>query len=289
PVPLVAADDPAAGFLAGLTARDPGDLAAALSGAPAASPEVRLALARVSIELGDLSAADEIITAFGAEREDDWRADWYRAVRDLAGGRPGMAAAMFDDLYDLMPGELAPKLALAFCAELQGDTATAAAHYETVWRTDPTYVSAAFGLARTRLAVGDRRGAQAVLDSVPRVSSYYVSAQLAVVATTVRGSAPGELDPPTLVATGRRLTGLNLDTERRDRFTAEVLEAALAWLRHGGDPGGATQVLGTALDEHDLRLKLESVYRHLAKLADRPDVRHAMVRRANAVRPRTLL
>ncbi|MFC4912512.1 serine/threonine-protein kinase [Actinomadura gamaensis] len=292
PVPLVATDDPAAGFLAGLSAGDPGDLAAALSGAPSASPEVRLALARVSIELGDLPAANEIINAFGAEHEDDWRADWYRAVHDLAGNRPGMAAATFDDLYDLMPGELAPKLALAFCAELQGDDRTAAAHYETVWRTDPTYVSAAFGLARTRLASGDRLGAQDVLDSVPRVSSYYVSAQLAAVATTVRGRPPGDLDAPTLISAGRRLTNMPLDTERRDRFTAEVLEAALAMLRSGKRPAeanGSGRLLGTPLTERDLRRKLETVYRHLAKLADRTDVRHAMVRRANAVRPRTLL
>ncbi|MFC5180486.1 serine/threonine-protein kinase [Actinomadura harenae] len=289
PVPLAATDDPAAGFLAGLTSRDPDDLAAALASAPSASPEVRLALARVSIERGDLAAADRLITEFGADHEDDWRADWYRAVRDLAGDRPGMAAAMFDDLYDLMPGELAPKLALAFCAELQGDSATAAAHYETVWRTDPTYVSAAFGLARARLARGDRKSARDVLDSVPRVSSYYVSAQLAAVATTVRGRPPGELDPQTLISTGRRLTGMHLDTERRDRFTAEVLEAALGWLRSGARPPAAGPLLGTPLTERDLRRKLEIVYRHLAKLADRPDVRHAMVRRANTVRPRTLL
>src|SRR5690606_4679562 len=159
-----------------------GDLAAALSSAPVPSREVRLALARVRIELDDLDGAQRLLDEIAAEAPDDWRVDWYRGVRALAGGFGAEAVAVFNDLYDLAPGEQAPKLALAFCYELLGDRAQAAAYYETVWRTDPTHVSAAFGLARTRLAAGDRQTAERVLDSVPRVSSHYLAAQLAAVA-----------------------------------------------------------------------------------------------------------
>ncbi|TDC41691.1 serine/threonine protein kinase [Actinomadura sp. KC345] len=292
PVPLVHGSDPAAAFLAGLTARDPGDLAAALSSAPVASREVRFALVRVRIELDDLDGARRLLEEIAAEAPDDWRVDWYRGVGALAGGRAAEAAAVFNDLYDLAPGERAPKLALAFCHEIMGDMAQADHFYETVWRTDPTHVSAAFGLARTRLAAGDRQAAERVLDSVPRVSSHYLAAQLAAIATAVRGRDAGELNGATLIETGRRLASLRLDTERAAAFAAEVLEAALGWVRTGraqAPPGaGGHRILGTELDEASLRAKLEETYRVLAKLADGDGHRHAMVKRANAVRPRTL-
>ncbi|MGP4026188.1 tetratricopeptide repeat protein [Actinomadura sp. 3N407] len=292
PVPLVYGSDPAAAFLAGLTARDPGDLAAALSAAPVASREVRLALVRVRIEMDDLDGARRLLEEIAAEVPDDWRVDWYRGVRALAGGRGAEAAAVFNDLYDLAPGEQAPKLALAFCHEILGDMANADRFYEKVWRTDPTHVSAVFGLARARLAAGDRQAAERVLDSVPRVSSHYLAAQLAAVATAVRGRRPGELNAATLVEAGRRLSSLRLDTERTAAFAAELLEAALAWVRADRTPappaGSRRQILGTDLDEASLRAKLEDTYRVLAKLADGTEHRHAMVKRANAVRPRTL-
>ena len=291
PVPLVYGSDPAAAFLAGLTARDPGDLAAALSSAPVASREVRFALARVRIELDDLDGARRLLEEIAAEAPDDWRVDWYRGVGALAGGRAAEAAAVFNDLYDLAPGERAPKLALAFCHEILGDMAQADRFYESVWRTDPTHVSAAFGLARTRLAAGDRQAAERVLDSVPRVSSHYLAAQLAAVATAVRGRDPGELNAGALVEAGRRLSSLRLDTERAAAFAAEVLEAALGWVRADrvqAPPGAGRRILGTDLDEASLRAKLEETYRVLAKLADGGGHRHAMVKRANAVRPRTL-
>jgi serine/threonine-protein kinase PknG len=291
PVPLVSPADPAAAFLSGLTARDPAELAAALASAPVASREVRLALVRVRIELGDLDAASRLLEEIAAEAPDDWRVDWYRGVRALASGQGGEAAAVFNDLYDLAPGEQAPKLALAFCYETAGDMRSAGHYHQTVWRTDPTHVSAAFGLARTILAAGDRAAAERVLDSVPRISSHYLAAQLAAVATVVRGRSPGELNAAVLIEAGRRLASLRLDTERAAAFTAEVLSAALAWLRAGRAPipaGVRQRILGTDMTEPALRAKLEETYRVLAKLADDAGHRHAMVKRANAVRPRTL-
>ncbi|GAA2428913.1 hypothetical protein GCM10010191_47640 [Actinomadura vinacea] len=293
PVPLVASADPAAGFLAGLTARDPDELAAALEAAPIPSTEVSLALARVRVELGEPAGAERLLEEIAAGQPDDWRTDWYRGAAALAAGRFTDAVAIFDDLYDLMPGETAPKLALAFCHECAGATADADRCYETVWRTDPTFVSAAFGLARVRLAVRDRKGAEEVLDSVPRISSNYLAAQLAAVGAAVRGRPPEELDAAVLAGAGGRLESLRLDTERYNVYAAEVLEAALAWLKSSGtDPaqggGAAGELLGTPLTEPALRRRLEEIYRLLAKLADGHGDRHALVKRANAVRPRTL-
>ncbi|MFC0038450.1 serine/threonine-protein kinase [Actinomadura rayongensis] len=280
PVPHVHPLDPAAPFLGGLADRDPEDLAAALAAAPARTPEVRFALVRVRIELGDAEAGP-LLDELAGDLPGDWRVAWYRGVRELAAGHGATAAAIFDGLYGLFPGEIAPKLALAFARETEG--APAGRLYETVWRTDPTHVSAAFGLARVRLAAGDAAAAVAVLDSVPRISSHWQAARIAAFTAAVRSGRA--LDDAALRDADRRLRALPLDTERRARFTADLLEAALA--RPGGGTGDGV-LLDVPLREGPLRRRLEHTYRQLAKLADGPAERHALVRRANAVRPRTL-
>jgi serine/threonine-protein kinase PknG len=290
PVPLVYGADPAAGFLAGLTARDPAALVAALTTAPVASPEVSLMLVRARIGVGDLTGAGGLLDEMGRAAAGDWRIGWYRGVAALVAGRYDEAADRFDALYDLLPGEPAPKLALAFARELEGDGAAAARYYEMVWRTDRTYVSAAFGLARVQLARNDRAAAVAALDSVPTVSSHYVAAQLAAVAAAVRGRVLPDLAELDLLAAGRRLDSLRLDIERRARLSAEVLDRALHWIQR--NPGlnavSTAQLLGVPLTENATRRKLEETYRALARLVDGTPERHALVSLANSVRPRSL-
>src|SRR5262249_25687929 len=150
PVPLVYGTDPAAGFLAGLTIREPQMLAGALETAPVRSPEVGFMLARVRIELGDFAGAAALLDGLEKDHAGDWRVDWYRALAALAANRISDALALFDGLYTWMPGESAPKLGLAFSRELaarggadRGAAEEAARVYDAVWRSDRSYVSAA--------------------------------------------------------------------------------------------------------------------------------------------------
>jgi serine/threonine-protein kinase PknG len=288
PVPLVDGTDPAAGFLAGLTSAEPEQLAAALTTSQIDSPEVRLTLARVRIELGETGEAHRLLDELSAGRPGDWRILWYRAVAVLASGSVAQAEGLFDELYSLLPGEAPPKLALAYCRTFRGDHAGAADLYERVWRTDNGYISAAFGLARARLAAGDRAAAVEVLDSVPNISSAHVPAQIAAVATAIRGRSPAELTEPDLIGAGGRLALLKLDGEQRGRLVAEVLETALTWARTSRGPGQG-RLFDAPLTERALRGRLEETYRALARLADTPAERHALVVRANAARPRTLI
>ncbi|MEW2358438.1 tetratricopeptide repeat protein [Spirillospora sp. NPDC029432] len=287
PVPLVSGGDPAAGFLAGLTALEPARMADALATAPQQTPEVRLALARVRIELGAYDEARLLLDAFEADSPGDWRTAWYRALATLAEGRPDEAAPLFDDLYALLPGEAAPKLALAYCLELSAPR-EAAALYETVWRTDRQYIGAAFGLARVHLDAGDRAAATAALDSVPSTSIHYHAAQVAAIAAAVRGRSPGDVTAAELARAGERLETLRLEGDRHDRLAAEVFEAALDWVEHTSGAQGGT-VLGAPLLDTPLRVRLEATYRSLARRATDREDRRWFVDCANAVRPRTLL
>jgi serine/threonine-protein kinase PknG len=315
PMPQVDRADPAAGYLATFAGLDSAQRAAALSGAVsgdaavpaevATSAETRLALARAQLDVGDYNGAGATLADLAAEDPADWRIAWTDGLRRLAAGETdtdgaGAAAARgaFSAVYDDLPGELAPKLALAFAAEAAGDAASAARYFKLVWTVDRSCISAAFGLARACLAIGDRPGAIAALAAVPETSSYHAAAQIAAVRILV---SSGMTDDDLHQASGR-LGRLALDEARRQQLTVEILRAALGWASTDqGSPPGQAQgssrspartsgdglILGCEPNERSLRFGLERGYRALARLTSDRSRRIELVDMANAVRPKT--
>ncbi|MPZ81075.1 MAG: protein kinase [Actinophytocola sp.] len=295
PLPMVDTHDHAASTLASITATEPAEAVAALASAPQDSIEVRLRMVRARLELGDLRAAANELEAARRLVTDpaDWRPDWYQGLIAVATHRPVDATAAFEKVYDAVPGEIAPKLALAVSAEYAGNYFAAARYYELVWRTDRAWVSAAFGLARVYLAQGARASAIEVLEAVPDTSSHHVAAQVAAIKIKTRADEVAKVGEHDLHDAARRLERLALDAERRTTLSAEVLEAAYSWVRAGrpgaaADNSDARMVLGCRLSEKELRFGLERCYRALARLASTPEQRHELVDKANAIRPRTL-
>ena len=297
PVPQVDSGDPAAGYLATLSTLDSGQRITALSDAIAGgtgvppdaadSPETRLALTRELIVTGDLSGAQRVLGDLAASDPRDWRVAWYTGLRSLAGDNPAGARAAFDAVYDALPGELAPKLALAFAAEAAGDHAAAARYFQLVWTVDHSFVSAAFGLARARLQADDGPGAVAVLTAVPDTSTHHLAAQVAAVRIQImarRDQTKAAADD--LRAAGGRIGRLKLDTALQEQLTAEVLRAALDSVASGAALAGG-ELLGCEPSERSLRFGLERSYRALARLAPDRRRRIQLVDMANDVRPRT--
>jgi serine/threonine-protein kinase PknG len=330
PAPLADGSDPAAGYLAMLGGLEPAQQAQALLGAVtgdagvspavAGSQETRLALVRALVSAGDLDTARgylaELAAAGAAARAPgsgaggspaagspsspraqapapvDWRLSWYAGLCELAAGRPDQARTAFSAVYDELPGELAPKLALGFAAEAAGDAAAARHYFQLVWTIDRSYVSAGFGMARACLADGDRVAAIAAVAAVPETSSHYAAAQIAAVRLLVAGGAGLAADD--LRQADVRLGRLALEDNdpRRHQLTVEILRAALAWVsaapagtgRNGGGPADE-RILGYEPNERALRFGLERGYRALASLV--PERRVELVDLANSVRPRT--
>ncbi|NED88465.1 tetratricopeptide repeat protein, partial [Streptomyces sp. SID11233] len=302
PVPRVDANDPNAGFLAGMMASAPAELIAALKTVPAASLETRLRELRASLEMNDLGGAQETLATLELKHPDDWRVVWYRGITSLVTGDNENAALSFDAVYDAFPGEPAPKLALGVCAEVLGQLDNAAEYYRLVWATDPSFVSAAFGLARVQVAAGDRGGAVGSLESVPEASIHYTAARVAAVRARLRDRAPEEPLITDLLAASAQvsgLAGLGLDAVRREQLSTEVLGTALDWVLSGspaarppappasGGAQGPGTLLGVELNERGLRFGLERSYRMLARLAEPGAERIELVERANRFRPRT--
>jgi serine/threonine-protein kinase PknG len=298
PVPLVDSTDPAASLLATLGTLEPQQLADALESAilaavgaaddVAGGVEAYLALARARIAAGDMAGARRALHELTGRGRSDWRVTWYQGLAHVRDGRLPEAQAAFEAAYDVLPGELAPKLALGLTAEAAGDLGAAARYLGVVWTTDRSYVSAAFGLARIRLATGDRSAAVDVLSQVPGNSSHHITAQIAAVRARVLASDLAGLPSGAVRDAASQVERLQLDDATRYTLTGEVLRAALA-LSQAGTPVTGSRLLDCELSERGLRLGLERCYRALARLSPTRLDRYALVDLASDVRPRTLV
>jgi serine/threonine-protein kinase PknG len=261
---------------------------AQLAAAPERTVEIDLRHAAALIDLGDWDGAEELLAGLEAADRWEWRVEWYRGVAELARERPHLARAKFASVYHSLPGELAPKLALAVACESARESGAAAPWYDIVSRTDPGFTAATFGLARCRLDAGDRAGALAAFDRVPESSSAYLAAQTARLQCLLAPDGPGSDAADQLLAAGAILESLPLRGEPRARLQAEVLEAALGLVQRGGafDDGRAS-LLGCRFLERDLRFGVERSYRELARWAGSSAERIQLVDHANQVRPRT--
>ncbi|MBU3066082.1 protein kinase [Nocardia sp. NEAU-G5] len=307
PVPLIDPSDPSAALLAGTVHPEPQfaldavrtarERAATQPGEVVETFEVEstLAEARIQLDLDQPDAARELLSRVDAG---DWRVEWYLGLAGLRSLDYEQAFAHFDSVLRALPGEIAPKLALAATAELvvqQWESPDpeqwrtyAEKFYKTVWRTDRGVVSAAFGLARQLAA--DHRVDEAVqaLDQVPTASRHYAQARLTAVLLLLSAAPIAELDESTLYVAASRIQQLPPSEHRAPQMGLLVLGAALAWLQAGNTPKRPDAMLfGAPFTERDLRHGAEVSLRGLARVAPGRRHRYALVDLANFMRAKT--
>ncbi|WP_345963907.1 tetratricopeptide repeat protein [Streptomyces sp. BRB040] len=324
PVPLPDASDPAAVLLGGLAADTPDRIAERAEGDPALrTVETALWLCRAYLDAGNAARAEEWVARAGGWSDDyDWRIFWHRGLVHLTRGAVDEAEGEFAATYEALPGEVAPKLALGYCAEhlaerlreagvrepglrearpveAQADAQAAARagarsaqaeeFYEAVLRRDPTQGSAAFGLARVRLRRAGRRRAVGVLDEVPTTSRHYDAARVAAV-RILAARLPGGPGPlvTELREAAERLVELHLDGSGSwDRLATELREHALACRPPEGWGSGfpAGELFGPEDSEDALRRLLSGSLRDLADQAGSAGERGDLLDTAYAVLP----
>ncbi|MFF6809337.1 tetratricopeptide repeat protein [Streptomyces sp. NPDC012403] len=294
-------------------------------------PSVEIRLHNVRVLLGrntrddlrraqeELDTADSVPGPSAVRR---WRLEWHRALLALRGAdldddprQVAEARNHFTQVHLELPGEYAPKLALAHCAERLGDDPagpTAKELYEAVFARNPAHGGAALGLARIALRARDRRTAIDVLGRVRQGTLDHTVARIA--ALRIRAARlPGDGDPLPLPAevdaalaelhglVGRRPgdgePGLSEDEALR--LSTELhewkLDAVHSLSDRPGSPGsGAGRLTARALrrlsaPERALREQLESHYRRLAARHQEPAAAHEhLVDLMHAVRPQTV-
>jgi serine/threonine-protein kinase PknG len=287
PVPRTDPTDPAAAFLGTVTATDPGEVMAQLRGAPRRSLEAEFRRTLATMRNPRSTDAEIKVDVPPGADPSDWRIEWYRSLRHLAVGDVAEAWLEFARIRDLLPGELAPKLALATCAERLGDSELARHYYQTVWRTGQEFVGAAFGIARTYAAEpGDDGTADAIetLESVPASLRHHVAAR--ITAMRLRLSRPG-LSEKDLREAAERLRDLDLAEEQHLRLQIEVWQAAREWLARGNTLVAGDQLLGASMTPDAIGFALERAYLSLRRYVSGRRERVALVKNAHAVRPRT--
>ncbi|MBM7365550.1 serine/threonine-protein kinase [Gordonia hydrophobica] len=331
PVPLVDPSDPAAGVLTSAAlsyprqtldtiraARADGFKALITSDRSAVdaendhlhpSVELDLAEARAHLELGNLDTALQLLREVAVHHGDSWKLHWYLGICSLLNAEPELAFERFHEVLEAMPGEVAPKLAVAGTAELIGYWLSAEEYtsneqlaqverwyeiarqnYHDLWLTDHAIVSAAFGLARMLLAEGRFAAAIEPLDEVPTTSRHYGTAQISAIVTLVHGRASDEVTRGELFESAERFEEISWDDPRRGRLQLIILGTALGWIdAHLDDDHAADDFLGFPFNEHGLRVGTERSLRELAKATrDNRAHRFLLVDLANLIRPATL-
>jgi serine/threonine-protein kinase PknG len=255
------------------------------------SVELPLMEVRALLDLGDVAKAtrklDDLAGRVGwkASTRDvsqQWRLTWFRAVSEMLTADYESAMKHFTDVLDTLPGELAPKLAIAATAELAGNT-DERKFYNTVWCTDHGVISAGFGLARAQSAEGERDAAVRTLDEVPATSRHFTTARLTSAVTLLSGRSMNEITERHIRDAARRVEALP-DTEPRVlQIRALVLGTAMDWL--ADNTASTNHILGFPFTEHGLQLGVEASLRGLARVAPTQAHRYALVDLANSVRP----
>ncbi|MET7617122.1 tetratricopeptide repeat protein [Streptomyces sp. NPDC005408] len=310
PVPKADQQDPNWKELQRTSYADPAGLLQ-LSDEWLASPELHLLRCRLHLELArdQLHGRDQQLVAAAMELDRagrllgdraryDWRLDWHRGLTELAHGRVRRALTCFDEVYDAIPGEYAPKLALGYCHEKLADgtpdAATREGHeqqamqfYDAVWRRNHALGSAAFGLARIHLARRSPDLALASLDGVPPDSRHRTAARTAMV--RIHAGPPADGSPPTVASAVRAYAALRrlvsheglTDRQAYERLTTQLLELLLelvgAAREKGGDllaelRGSLPPGMSVPASERELREQLSAGYRKLAKQVPRTDL-----------------
>ncbi len=276
--------DAMSSWLGGVSVADPKERLNLLQHAPSNTIEIQLAQCRAAIESGAGPLAVAQIDAMLQADPWEWRAVWLSGLYSLSHNDFAAAIGSFNAVYGEVPGELAPKLALALACELAGQTDAAIGLYDVCARCDANYAApAAFGLARVHYSAGHADAALAALELVPPVSRSFVDARKFRASILLEGdSLEGCAQAMDAIA------NVSLNPRDHGELVVHVYERALRRVL-SGDVSPNILIGGIAAGEVPLRRALESAYRELASSTEDRSARVSLVDAANRVRPRSLV
>ncbi|CAB0665102.1 serine/threonine protein kinase [Corynebacterium diphtheriae] len=325
PVPLLDRQDPGAILISGSSYTEPSEALQTMREAMtqekfSGSVEIPLGIVRALLDLGFTDEAASWLEDLVPRLGNEWRHQWYSGVTSLLLDDYLTAQQHFNEVYNILPGESAPKLARAAVCEmllqekglestalldpavtvaaadikgegmsniwreLTSDPATlrfkAIYLYALVWRTNPTTVSSAFGLARQLAAENQIDLAVSTLDRVPQNSTHRRMAELTAILHLL-----GDLSEARLRRAARRLEAIPTNEPRFLQIQIAIMNAALQWLRTGGKATN-NPIFEYPFTQRGLRNGLSATLRQLARSAPSSH-RYALVDVANQVRPMT--
>jgi serine/threonine-protein kinase PknG len=290
PTTIVDPDDPAAAKLMAATQADARARLVVLNQilrSEKRSVETMIRIADGEIELGDRDAARRSLDRAEDLAPEDWRVEWYRGRLAIAAGAHDEAYQHFARAYLELPGELAPKLAMAVACELKGDLDKAARFYGQVAATDRDFSQACFGLARCRAAARERDQAAAAYKLVKETSVTWPAARLDM-AKLLAAPELGDPSLDNLKEAAETIGALTFQSLGLRRAAADILLTAARAIEAGRlAPDRSTVLLGAPLEARALRFEAEAALLQAATLAADAAQRNALVDEAYRERPWT--
>ena len=278
-LPQLRADlhDPMREWLTTLAPHDPRARMSALKDAEKRTGAVILAQIEIALQLNDPKLVSQLIAELQRLDPWDWRAAWMQGVAEVSAKRWYNAIAPFNTVYAQLPGELAPKFALALACERAEQPQIAEQLFAICAATDASYVPAsAFALARLRAARGDEEGTLNALAMVPPTSRGYGQARRTRAKMLLaKGDSIKDL---AAAFDSVEVSGLGpLDTAK---FKVSILEKALAYVERNG-PQPLIRIGGQPAIQRNIRPQLEQAYRTLALWTPDTNQRNQLLTKAD--------
>jgi serine/threonine-protein kinase PknG len=278
-------------------ALSPQDRLAALLRLPVRTLQTDITVALTAIDVGAKDVLARTVESILTRDPWQWRAAWIEGLSGLNTGDWAQAQACFNAVYSQVPGELAPKFALAVACEMGGVVDVAERLYQVCAATDAAYLpGAAFGLARIRARrrgatgqIADTGAVLAALDLVPTTSGgWRQSRQLAATYLTHAGQGVADLN-----RAAQAIATAGLGKAEQLRLELEVFRRALGLAtlanRKAARRNTVPTVGGVPVTRSDLRAKIESILRAQASLEPDAIKRNSLLDQANSWRKWTLL
>jgi len=290
--------DPGLAMLASL---DPGlnpqERYQALLNSPVKTLEVQIALSLAAIEVGATESWSHTVDEILSHDPWEWRAAWIEGLAALNSGDWSQAQSCFNAVYGQVPGELAPKFALAVACEMGGELDLAEHLYQVCATTDGAYVpGAAFGLARVRAKRKDAKGnivdigsVLAALDLIPATSGGWPqSRRLAASYLTYSGKGVADL-----AKAEDAIRASGAPAEDQLRLELEIFRRALPLATYPSVKASRRRPVPVVGDvpvtKATVRAKIESLLRQQAGLEHDTAKRVALIDEANSLRKWTVI
>lgn len=260
------------------------------------SVEARLRLADALITAGNRSKINvertefftkvtKILNQIYNEDNFDWRVHWYLGKSYLAQTNKA-AKNEFGMVYFEMPGELAPKLAIAFAEEIMGNKKEAIGFYNRVVKVDPTFTTACFGLARCYLDADQPFVAVDVLKMVP--SNHSLFTQSRILSAQILMQNEKNLNQSNIEQASQIIESITVEGGILHQLSAKLLSCAVSSIAQGVLKESTDKLLGCNIVVGDLRRQAEIEYRKAARYAATVEEKIRLINSANTVRPLTL-
>jgi serine/threonine-protein kinase PknG len=276
------ANDPQADFLERIATELAPARLAALQAPPEQTTGVLLACGQAALEVGRVDIVATCVDQLLDTDPWEWRAVWLSGLSALRAKDYPRAQSSFNAVYGQLPGELAPKLALAVACDLGEEYDLAEVLYRICASTDAAYVTpAAFGLSRIRSTRDDLDGSLAALALVPSTSRGYPESLRA----RAQQLSLNAKDPAGLSAAFHLLAQAKLDQTTAAGYRAMLYRRAILLATQGA----VITENGLTLTPAMLLERLAHAYRTLGRAHPDPGVRAGYIDLANSLRPWSLV